>query len=77
MTERVPTDALLRKLSEVFRRVAYGGHDRENAAELFELTKSREYPELLNELSEAFGMMMVEQPDATLDALTDFLGKKA
>lgn len=60
MTERVPTDALLRKLSEVFRRVAYGGHDRENAAELFELTKSREYPDLLNELSEAFGMMMVK-----------------
>lgn len=60
MTEGVPSDALLRKLSEVFRRVAYDGDDRRSIAELFELTKSREYPELLNELSEAFGMMMVK-----------------
>ena len=47
-------------LSRCCKKIASGNYDQEDSDRLFELAKKGRYPAILNELAEAFGMMMVK-----------------
>ncbi len=51
------TEKLLLYLSELSKQIAQGKYSRED--DIFELTKKEQYPGVVNELAESFGMMMV------------------
>ena len=51
-------NALLKNLITLTREVSQGKYD--NSREIFEFTKEKEYPELIVDLAESFGMMIVQ-----------------
>lgn len=51
------TEKLLIFLSELSKQIAQGKYTRQD--DIFELTKKEQYPDVVNELAESFGMMMV------------------
>ena len=51
-------NALLGNLIKLTREVSQGKYD--NSREIFEFTKEEEYPELIVDLAESFGMMIVQ-----------------
>lgn len=53
-------EKLLVKLSGLCHRIARGKCDQKSVDELFELTRTGKYPELLVELAESFGLMLVK-----------------
>lgn len=56
--EQDAINKLLKNLIELTREVSQGRYD--NSREIFEFTKEEEYPELIVDLAESFGMMIVQ-----------------
>ena len=56
--EQDAINILLKNLIDLTREVSQGRYD--NSREIFEFTKEKEYPELIVDLAESFGMMIVQ-----------------
>ena len=51
---------LFEMLNACCKKIASGKYDKADSERLFELSKKGRYPEVLAELAESFGMMMVK-----------------
>jgi len=74
--ETVSVDRILEDLIRLTGEVSRGNYD--NAREIFEFTKSGHYPELVSELAESFGMMLVqiEAREYRLEGMIEDLNRK-
>jgi len=51
---------LFEMLNSLCQKITAGNYNQADVDRLFELAKTQRYPELLTELAESFGMMMVK-----------------
>jgi len=74
--EQDAASRLLKHLIDLTREVSQGRYD--NSREIFEFTKEKEYPELIVDLAESFGMMIVqiEAREFRLEGMIEDLNRK-